>query len=117
MADEFLSLVDKLRDTTLNSAGATSSDTRSKILQWASQLDNNSDAASDLPEIVKNYVRKVSLYAYKTTDEDVQRLRDAGYSEDAIFEITVAASLGAGIKRLNTGLDLLKGNRSAPQDS
>ena len=40
---------------------------------------------------------------------DVQQLKDAGYSEDAIFEITVTAAVGAGLHRLNTGLALLRG--------
>ena len=38
------------------------------------------------------------------TDGDVDGLRAAGYSEDEIFELTVAAAYGAARKRLDAGL-------------
>jgi len=61
------------------------------------------------------YVKKVALYAYKTTEEDIEALRRAGYSEDAIFEITVSAALGAGMIRLEQGLAAMKGDTDAAQ--
>ena len=54
----------------------------------------------------------VVLYAYKTTDEDVAALKRAGYSEDEIFEITLSATLGASLARLERGLALLDGRES-----
>jgi hypothetical protein len=42
-------------------------------------------------------------------------LRRAGYSEDAIFEITVSAALGAGMIRLERGLAAMKGDTDAAQ--
>ena len=42
-----------------------------------------------------------------STDGDVERVRDAGLEDDAIFELTVAAALGAGGERLRVGLSLL----------
>lgn len=44
---------------------------------------------------------------YRITDSDVAALRDAGLGEDAVFEFTAAAALGAGMQRLRTGLTLL----------
>jgi alkylhydroperoxidase family enzyme len=41
------------------------------------------------------------------TDEDIEGLRSAGLDDDVIFELTVAAALGAGSKRLKVGLALL----------
>ena len=41
------------------------------------------------------------------TDEDVETLKKAGLSEDRIFEATVAAAVGAGLKRLRLGLAVL----------
>jgi alkylhydroperoxidase family enzyme len=108
MADQFQSLLNQLSDAVLTSTGDTTPELRSKIVAWAAQLDAAPDALSDLPAPVTNYVKKVVLHAYKTTDADVQLLKDAGLSEDAIFEITLAAALGAGLKRLNTGLALLR---------
>jgi hypothetical protein len=39
--------------------------------------------------------------AYKITDGDVQQLKDAGVSEDEIFEQTVAAAISEGLRRLD----------------
>lgn len=62
------------------------------------------------PELAK-YVNKVALNAYKVTDEDIEALRRVGYSEDAIFEITVSAAIGAGRVRLECGIAALKGEQ------
>ena len=59
---------------------------------------------ADLPDELRPYVEKVAKNAYKVVDADVDRLRDAGYSEDAIFELTLAAALGAARTRLGAGL-------------
>jgi alkylhydroperoxidase family enzyme len=56
---------------------------------------------------VTQYLEVVRRHAYRVTDEDVERLRDAGLDDDAIFELTVAAALGAGVERLRVGLSLL----------
>jgi len=53
------------------------------------------------------YLDKVRSNAYKVTDEDIQALRDAGYSEDVIFEQTVSVAVAAGLKRLDAGLGML----------
>jgi alkylhydroperoxidase family enzyme len=42
----------------------------------------------------------VHRHAYRVVDADVEALRDAGWSEEAIFELTIAAALGAGLRRL-----------------
>jgi len=59
---------------------------------------------ADLPDDLRPYVAKVAQNAYKVTDADVDALREAGYSEDAIFELTLAAALGAARARLDAGL-------------
>ena len=59
---------------------------------------------ADVPADLRVYVDKVSQHAYRVTDEDIDGLVRAGYSEDAIFEITGAAALGAAITRLERGL-------------
>lgn len=58
----------------------------------------------ELPAELRPYVEKVAKHAYRVTDEDVEALKRAGYSEDAIFEVTAAAALGAAILRLERGL-------------
>jgi alkylhydroperoxidase family enzyme len=54
------------------------------------------------------YVDKVARHAYKVTDEDVEALRQAGYSEDQIFEPTVSAALDAGLERARAAFRALQ---------
>jgi alkylhydroperoxidase family enzyme len=65
--------------------------------------------APELPADLIAYVDKVTRHADQITDNDVRALQAAGYSEDAIFEITLCASLGAGLARLERGLLALEG--------
>ena len=58
------------------------------------------------PEFAR-YLEKVRLHAYKVTDADVQELKDAGFSEDEIFEQTVSVATAAGLERLEAGLKAL----------
>ena len=61
-----------------------------------------------LPPPLRQYVTKVRGESYRITDEDVQMLLSAGYSEDTVFEITVSAALGAAMRRLEAGLRALR---------
>ncbi len=54
------------------------------------------------------YLEKVRRHAYKVTNADVQALRDAGHSEDEIFEQTVSAAVAAGLERLDAGLRAMR---------
>ena len=62
----------------------------------------------EAPPEFASYLDKVRLHAYKTTDSDVDRLKDAGFSEDEIFEHTVSAAVAAGLERLDAGLGTLR---------
>ena len=59
------------------------------------------------PPELASYLEKVRLHAYRVTDADVQSLKDAGFSEDQIFEHTVSAAVAAGLARLDAGLAAL----------
>jgi alkylhydroperoxidase family enzyme len=59
------------------------------------------------PPELEPYLDKVRHDAYRVTDADVQALKDAGYSDDEIFEQTVSAAVGAGLHRLEQGLECL----------
>jgi len=59
------------------------------------------------PELAQ-YLEKVRLHAYEVTDTDVQRLKDAGFTEDEIFEHTISAAVAAGLERLDAGLRALR---------
>jgi hypothetical protein len=72
------------------------------------QLREAAQPDRDVPAELAPYVEKVRLHAYKVTDADVTRLKDAGFSEDDIFEQTVSAAVAAGLERLDAGLGSLR---------
>ena len=65
-------------------------------------------------DLLAAYVDKVARHAYKVTDEDVSQLQHAGHSDDALFEVTISAALGAALGRLERGLAALRGESSPP---
>lgn len=67
------------------------------------------ESAGAVPPELSRFVQKVARRAYRVTPEDVQALREAGYSEDAVFEVTVSAAVGAGCGRLERGMAALRG--------
>jgi hypothetical protein len=62
-----------------------------------------------VPETWTEYVGKVRDASYRITDDDVSALKAAGFTEEAIFEITVAAATGAALQRLDLGLRAMNG--------
>lgn len=63
-----------------------------------------------VPADLASYVDKLARHAYEVTDADVSALK-ARYDEDALFEITVSAAVGAGLARLEAGLAALRAAR------
>ena len=59
------------------------------------------------PESMSAYLGKVREHAYKVTDADVEALKAAGLTEDAIFEQTVAAAIAQGLRRLDKAMDVI----------
>ena len=62
----------------------------------------------EAPDDFGPYLDKIRQHAYTITDHDVQALKDAGHSEDEIFEHTVSAAAAAGLERLEAGLRTLR---------
>ena len=58
------------------------------------------------PPELQALIDKVEAHAYKVTDDDLRRLQ-AMYSDDELFEMIVAAALGASRRRLLAGLRAL----------
>lgn len=53
-----------------------------------------------LPADIERFADTVAKNAYKVTDSMVEQLKEAGYSEDQIFEATVVVSVRAAAIRL-----------------
>ena len=47
------------------------------------------------------YLAKVRARAYTVTDADVEELKQAGLTEDEIFEATTAVAIEEGLRRLD----------------
>jgi hypothetical protein len=56
---------------------------------------------------VGSYVEEVRDQSYRITEADIDALKAAKLSEDEIFEITVAAALGAALRSLDAGMRAL----------
>lgn len=108
--DRYLDLVERLRDSVLSGRGATKPGLRRAVEARSAELSGRPGApGGDIPPDLREHVDRIALHAYTITDEDVAALKAAGWSEDAIFEISIAAALGAGLARLERGLAALKG--------
>jgi alkylhydroperoxidase family enzyme len=71
------------------------------------QLRDNVAATPPAPEAMASYLTKVRERAYTVTDADVEVLKAAGLTEDQIFEQTVAAAIGQGLRRLDKAMDVI----------
>jgi hypothetical protein len=103
----YAALTQRLVDSVLAAPGHTPSELRHAVLARAARLGFT--GAEDLPPALAAYLDKVALHAYKVTDEDLATLQRAGNSDDALFELTVSAALGAALGRLERGLAAVRG--------
>lgn len=100
MSDRHAEPFERLRASALEGPGELDSAVRKAIA--------DERAVGAVPPVLLPYLEKVAYQAHTITDEDVEALKKAGLSEDRIFEATVAAAVGAGLKRLRIGLAALK---------
>jgi alkylhydroperoxidase family enzyme len=80
------------------------------VTRYDSLVDELRSAAlpgREAPPELGPYLDKVRRHAYRVTDEDVRALKDAGISEDVVFEQTVSAAVAAGLERLEAALEVL----------
>jgi len=85
--------VEALTSAVLGECGATDPSTRDAAFH-----------AGSLPPSLEAFVEQVRHDSATIADSDIARLRTNGYSDDDIFEITIAAALGAAVRRLDAGL-------------
>ena len=65
-------------------------------------------AGDPLPEPWQSYATTVRDASYRISDTDLNRLTAAGCSEDQIFEVTVAAAVGAALRSFDAGRNALE---------
>src|ERR1044072_1250210 len=88
---------ERLEQSVLTSPAHTSPELRRAVYERGKHPGN---ASATLPPELTHYVDTVARHAYKVTDADVAKLKQAGQSDDALFEITVVAAVGAAMHRL-----------------
>jgi alkylhydroperoxidase family enzyme len=59
------------------------------------------------PAEMAAYLEKVRDRAYAVVDRDIEALKEAGFSEDAIFEQTVAVAITEGLRRLDRATEVI----------
>ena len=111
MTNRYESYVTALRESVLRGRGDTPPALRETVESRAAALAGAVRTEGMLPRELLPFVDTVATHAYRVTDDDVEALKRAGYSEDAIFEITASAALGAALGRLERGMAALEGGR------
>ena len=64
-------------------------------------------AIGTLPELLAHLVDDVARAAHRITDEQFEVLYAAGYSGETLYEVTVAAAVGAGVERRTIGMEAI----------
>jgi hypothetical protein len=86
-------------------------DLRADVLDGPGKVDPATRRAAatgeGLSEPWLSYTEKVRDAASSVTDSDIASLKAAGRSEDEIFEMTLAAAVGASLRSLDAGLRAL----------
>jgi alkylhydroperoxidase family enzyme len=65
------------------------------------ELRNVVASSPPAPTQMDSYLEKVRERAYAVGDRDIEALKEAGFSEDEIFEQTVAVAIAEGLRRLD----------------
>ncbi len=109
--ERYADLTRRLRQAVLGTGRSAATDPalRQAVEARAASWGSRPGPRADVPAALAPFVDQIARQAYKVTDDDVRALRQAGYSEQAIFEITASAALGAGLSRLERGLAALQG--------
>jgi hypothetical protein len=92
--------IERVRRAAVDARGVTDAALRRAVYDAAAQ-----------PPPLGQYLDKVRDQAWTITDEDIGGLRAAGYSEDAILELTIAAAAGAAGRRYDAALRALRGDK------
>ena len=107
----YATLTDALKKAVLGAVRGAATDPalRRAVEARSASFGGRPGSPADVPLELATFVDRIAQQAYEVTDDDVRALRQAGYSEQAIFEITASAAVGAGLARLERGLAALGG--------
>jgi len=69
-------------------------------------------AGAEISGTLGEFIKKAAQADYEGIGRHITNLQREGYSDDQIFEATISAALGAGIRRLKLGLSAIRGDSS-----
>lgn len=102
------------RSRMLEAPGVTSPALRAACEAYTARLRGGTRPALELPEAIGPYLEKLALHAYRIVDTDIELLREQGHEDEAIFEITLTAAMGASIVGLERVFELIRGAAILP---
>jgi alkylhydroperoxidase family enzyme len=103
-------VADALLGTVADTDGDLDPATRRAAFAYAaSEATGAARPPGQMTEALSGFVDKVTRRAYAVVDADIEALRAAGLSEDAILDAVLATATGAGLARLDIGLAALAG--------
>lgn len=106
--------VERGRERMLSADGETSPELRRAVEAFVTaQWGVTRPGAPEVPPELVGYLKKLARGAYKLVDEDVSALREAGYSTDALYELTMVGATGAAL----VGLEQLFGALYGAEDA
>ena len=106
----FKQQIENLIDSVLAGPGHADTALRQAVAARASELSGGNKAEQALPDPLGAWVDKVATHAYETLDSEVEALKES-YSEDQIFEWTIASATGAAHTRFERALAAITGER------
>ena len=96
MHDRHGSLAAALETSVLDSTGSVPAELRRALTH-----------GGEVPAELEAYVLQLRTRASAMMDADMAAVVAAGYTEDEVYEVTVATALGEGLRRLRAGLAAL----------
>lgn len=100
-----------LREAALSVRGDTSRDLREQVYEAVEARTRGEDAQGrrgEAPPPLVAFLDRLGGRAAELGDPDIQALRDAGFSDDALFELTITGSVAAGLTRYALAMQALK---------
>ena len=88
-------------------AGLKASPTLALMSEEIAQLRAIVAALPPAAEGMGPYLAKVRERAYTVTDADVEQLKSDGFSEDEIFEQTIAVAIAQGLRRFDAAMAVI----------
>jgi alkylhydroperoxidase family enzyme len=103
---------DALVASVLGPAGVCDAAWRAGAYERARAISRGADEAEvsvigTLPDLLAQLVDDVARAPQRITDEQFEALYAAGYDADVLYEVTVAAAVGAGVERRTIGMEAI----------